>query len=206
MQNIEAFHEAISTPQRIVITTHIKPDADALGSSLALANYLLAKGHDVKVISPTNYPVFLNWMKGHKDVLIFNEGGEAESAELVARADMIFCLDFSSLNRIEDLGALVKKSGALKVLIDHHLDPEDFADFVLWDTKAAATAELVYELIRMLKDLDEITPEIAECLYAGIMTDTGSFKHSSTSSRVHRIVAGLIDRGADVSMVSKLIY
>lgn len=206
MQNIEAFREAISRPQRIVITTHIKPDADALGSSLGLSNYLTSKGHEVQVITPTNYPVFLNWMSGNDGVLIFRDGGEAQSAELVANADLIFCLDFSSLNRIEELGALVQQSTAKKALIDHHLDPEDFADFTLWDTKAAATAELVYELIRQLDDLDKITPGIADCLYAGIMTDTGSFKHSSTSSNVHRIVADLIDRGANISVVSKLIY
>jgi phosphoesterase RecJ-like protein len=206
MQNIESFREAISRPQRIVITTHIKPDADALGSSLGLANYLVSKGHDVQVITPTNYPVFLNWMSGNDDVLIFKDGGEDQSAKLVANADFIFCLDFSSLSRIEELGALVQQSAAKKVLIDHHLDPEDFADFSLWDTKAAATAELVYELIKQLDDLNAITPGIADSLYAGIMTDTGSFKHSSTSSNVHRIVADLIDRGANVSMVSKLIY
>lgn len=206
MQNIEAFREAISRPQRIVITTHIKPDADALGSSLGLANYLISKGHSVQVITPTNYPSFLNWMSGNDGVLIFKDGGEKQSAELVSNADLIFCLDFSSLNRIEELGALVQQSPAKKVLIDHHLDPEDFADFTLWNTNAAATAELVYELIKQMDDLDKITPDIAECLYAGIMTDTGSFKHSSTSSNVHRIVADLIDRGADISVVSKLIY
>ena len=206
MQNIEAFREAISRPQRIVITTHIKPDADALGSSLGLANYLISKGHHVQVITPTNYPSFLNWMYGNDGVLIFKDGGEQQSAELVANADLIFCLDFSSLKRIEELGALVQQSPARKVLIDHHLDPEDFADFTLWNTNAAATAELVYELIKQLDDLDKITPAIADCLYAGIMTDTGSFKHSSTSSNVHRIVADLIDRGANISVVSKLIY
>ncbi len=206
MQNIEAFREAISRPQRIVITTHIKPDADALGSSLGLANYLISKGHHVQVITPTNYPSFLNWMYGNDGVLIFKDGGEQQSAELVSNADLIFCLDFSSLKRIEELGALVQQSPARKVLIDHHLDPEDFADFTLWNTNAAATAELVYELIKELDDLDKITPAIADCLYAGIMTDTGSFKHSSTSSNVHRIVADLIDRGANISVVSKLIY
>ncbi len=206
MQNIEAFREAISRPQRIVITTHIKPDADALGSSLGLANYLISKGHHVQVITPTNYPSFLNWMSGNDNVLIFKDGGEQQSAELVADADLIFCLDFSSLKRIEELGALVQQSPAKKVLIDHHLDPEDFADFTSWNTNAAATAELVYELIKQLDDLDKITPEIADCLYAGIMTDTGSFKHSSTSSNVHRIVADLIDRGANISVVSKRIY
>ncbi|MEQ8715425.1 MAG: bifunctional oligoribonuclease/PAP phosphatase NrnA [Cyclobacteriaceae bacterium] len=206
MQNIEAFREAISRPQRIVITTHIKPDADALGSSLGLANYLISKGHHVQVITPTNYPSFLNWMYGNDGVLIFKDGGEQQSAELVSDADLIFCLDFSSLKRIEELGALVQQSPARKVLIDHHLDPEDFADFTLWNTNAAATAELVYELIKELDDLDKITPAIADCLYAGIMTDTGSFKHSSTSSNVHRIVADLIDRGANISVVSKLIY
>ncbi len=206
MQDIEAFHTLISHPRKIIITTHIKPDADALGSSLGLASYLKSKGHEVTVITPTNYPDFLNWMEGNDEVIIFNEGQEAKSAQLVDQADLIFCLDFSSLKRIEELGELVKKASGKKVLIDHHLEPEQFADFIKWDNQSAATAELVYDLIHELGDLDAITPAIADCLYAGIMTDTGSFKHASTSPHVHRIVADLMERGADVTMVSKLVY
>ncbi|MEO9968109.1 MAG: bifunctional oligoribonuclease/PAP phosphatase NrnA [Reichenbachiella sp.] len=205
MQNIAAFKELLELPKRIVITTHIKPDADALGSSLGLAGYLLKQGHQVCVITPTDYPKFLNWMEGNDDVLIF-DGNEEKSKYLVENADLIFCLDFSSLNRIGELGKLVAESDAEKVLIDHHLNPETFAKYVLWSTEAAATAELVYDLIEMLGDTETLTKGMAEALYAGLMTDTGSFKHPSTTPHVHNIVANLMELGADCSKVSHKIY
>lgn len=206
MQQIDQFRDLLRQPKRIVITTHIKPDADALGSSLGLANFLLATGHSVTVITPTDYPAFLSWMKGNEDVINFDDGNEQRSARLVEEAEVIFCLDFSTLTRIEKLGELVAGSSAIKVLVDHHLNPGDFADYMFWTTEAAATAELVYDLIADLGGVEYVDKDIAECLYAGIMTDTGSFRHRSTSSKVHRTVAELIDRGADVTRVSKLIY
>lgn len=206
MQNIEAFKKFISTPRKVVITTHHKPDADALGSSLGLAGYLKKKGHSVAVITPTDYPDFLAWMSGNDEVIIFNEGNEERSAKLVSEADMIFCLDFSSLNRINELGELVRQAECNKVLIDHHLDPEDFADFVYWSTGAAATAELVYDLIVDLGDKSLIDKDIAESLYAGIMTDTGSFRHPNTTRNVFMVCAELVSIGADTARVSKLVY
>lgn len=203
---MQAFKALLSAPKNIVITTHTKPDADALGSSLGLAGYLKKKGHEVKVISPTDYPDFLKWMKGNDEVMIFTEHPVENSKKIVEEADVIFCLDFSSLNRINDLGDLVRHSNAKKVLIDHHLEPEDFADFTFWSIKAAATAELVYELIDDLGDNTLIDKDIAECLYSGIMTDTGSFKHSNTTVNVHKITASLIEKGADNAKVAKLIY
>jgi phosphoesterase RecJ-like protein len=205
-QILNAFREALSRPRRVVITTHHKPDADALGSSLGLAGYLKKKGHQVSVISPTDYPAFLAWMNGNDEVIIFNEGNEARSAQLVADAELIFCLDFSSLARINELGELVRQSPAEKVLIDHHLEPEDFAKYSFWTTEAASTAELVFQLILDLGDQKLIDTEIAEALYSGIMTDTGSFKHPSTTARTHEIVAALIRAGANVHKVSKLVY
>lgn len=206
MQNLAALKEILSLPCRIVITTHVKPDADALGSSLGLAGFLLKLGHQVSVITPTNYPEFLHWMEGNENVIIFNEGNEQKSAYLVDNADLIFCLDFSSLDRIERLGSMVRDSQAPKALIDHHLNPENFAEFVLWSTDAAATSELIFDLIEQLDEKEKITKGMAEALYAGIMTDTGNFKHPSTSPRVHTIVAELMELGADVSKVSNLIY
>lgn len=206
MQNLAAFKEILDLPSRIVITTHVKPDADALGSSLGLAGFLLKLGHQVSVITPTNYPEFLTWMEGNDDVIVFNEGHEEKSSYLIENADLVFCLDFSSLNRIDQLGELVRKSQAKKVLIDHHLDPEQFADFELWSTEAAATSELIFDLIESLGQKEKITRGMAEALYAGIMTDTGNFRHSSTTPRVHTVVAELMELGADVSRVSNLIY
>ncbi|MDN5201512.1 bifunctional oligoribonuclease/PAP phosphatase NrnA [Fulvivirgaceae bacterium BMA10] len=207
MQNLESFKELLNiSPKNIVITTHHKPDADALGSSLGLAGFLKKKGHHVQVITPTDYPDFLTWMDGNSEVIIFNEGNETKSGELIEKADIIFCLDFPSLYRINELGEMVREASAAKVLIDHHQEPEDFANFTFWSTSAAATAELIYDLIKDMGDTHLIDKNIAECLYAGIMTDTGSFKHPNTTKNVHLISAELMDHGADVSKVAKLIY
>lgn len=206
MERFEQFKKLVDSPKKIVITTHYKPDADALGSSLALSTYFKAKGHVVSVISPSDYPDFLNWMEGNSEVINFEDGKEQACQALIQEADMIFCIDFNSLKRINSLGEMVTKAEAIKVLIDHHLDPERFANFELWDTKFAASAELVYQLIVDLGDRKMITPAIAECLYAGIMTDTGQFKHPNTTRNVHLVTAELMDLGADVSKVGALIY
>lgn len=205
MLDIPGFKKLIESPKRIVITTHANPDADALGSSLGLAHLLSDLDHEVNVITPTGYPQFLHWMPGNDQVMVFENEVE-NSCDLINDADIIFCLDFSSLNRIKKMEAPVRASKANKVLIDHHLDPEDFAEFSLWDTSAAATAELIYDLIVSLEMTDRITKDMAEVIYAGIMTDTGSFKHPSTTAKVHRTVAALIDKGADVNKVNRNIY
>jgi bifunctional oligoribonuclease and PAP phosphatase NrnA len=206
MRNLQKFKDFLSTPRKIVITTHFKPDADALGSSLGLALFLKKLKHEVYVITPSDYPEFLNWMHGNDEVIVFDEKKEEESLEIVKKAEMIFCMDFNSLSRIHKLGEFVSKSKAVKVLIDHHLDPDHFADFELWDTGAAATAELVYELINLLEERHLIDSHIANCLYAGIMTDTGQFKHSNTTKNVHVVTADLIELGAEVAKVGELIY
>jgi len=206
MQEIEPLKALFSASKNIVITTHHKPDADALGSSLGMSNYLKRKGHNVTVITPTDYPTFLHWMKGNEDVLIFNEGNEEKTQEIVDNSDVIIALDFSALSRINELGEIIDNSKAYKINIDHHLNPEDFADFQISDTKAAATCEMCYELIVKLGDRHLIDADIADCLYAGIMTDTGGFRHSNTSKNVHEVVANLIELGAKNDSVAKKIY
>jgi phosphoesterase RecJ-like protein len=206
MQDILAFKEFLSVPRKVLIITHFKPDADALGSSLGLAGYLKRKKHAATVISPSDYPDFLTWMPGNADVLIFTKDKTQNFESLVKESDLICCLDFSSLKRINELGDMVAQSTAKKVLIDHHLEPEDFADFVHWDSTAASTAELVYELIQELQDTQFVDAQIANCLYAGLMTDTGGFRHSNTSQKVFETAAALVGHGADPTMVSKLIY
>jgi phosphoesterase RecJ-like protein len=206
MDNILAFKEFLAEPRKALIITHYKPDADALGSSLGLAGYLKKCGHAVTVISPSDYPDFLTWMPGNSRVVIFNKDKVKDFERQICESDIIFCLDFSSLKRVNELGQLVEKSKSKKVLIDHHLDPENFADFVQWDSKAASTAELVYALIRELNDVAHIDRDIANCLYAGLMTDTGGFRHSNTTKKVFETAAALVEHGADPTMVSKLIY
>lgn len=207
MQEIESFKEVISSPKKIVITTHHKPDADALGSSLGMANFLLKKGHEVTVITPSDYPSFLHWMKGNDAVINYEDKKQqAKADKIIAEAEVIFCLDFSCLSRIQDMESAVAASKAYKVNIDHHQDPKDFADFRFWSTDAAATCELVYELIVELGEKEAIDEDIADCLYAGIMTDTGGFRHPNTTKNVHLITAELIGMGADNSRISRLIY
>ncbi|MDO8967714.1 bifunctional oligoribonuclease/PAP phosphatase NrnA [Algoriphagus sp.] len=207
MEALDLFKKELSSPKKIFITTHVKPDADALGSSLGLANYLIKKGHEVTVVTPTDYPSFLTWMKGNETVLDFsNSEHQALASVRLEEANMIFCLDFSVLGRVNELGEMIRKSDAFVVNIDHHQDPEDFADFRYWSTKAAATCELVYELIVELGDKDLIDKDIADCLYAGIMTDTGGFRHPNTTKNVHLVVAELIEKGADCSQISNWIY
>ncbi len=206
MEKFEALKLLLEAPKKIIITTHHKPDADALGSSLAWCRFLNKKGHQAKVIAPSDYPRFLNWMTGNSDVLVFNDTTKQQATDLTNAADLIFCLDFNSLSRINDYGEIVKNARGIKIMIDHHLQPDDFADFQIWDTAAAATAILIFKLIKALQSQQLIDVCIAECLYAGIMTDTGSFKHPNTNQEVHEIVAQLMQIGINTSRIHKQIF
>ena len=207
LQNFQSFQELLNSPQKVVITCHFKPDADALGSSLALAGFLKKLNHIVSVITPSDYPEFLNWMPGNDSVIVYEKGkNDFLINKLIAEATLLFCLDFSALSRIQDLEKPVALSKAHKVIIDHHTNPEAFAEFVFHDTKAAATAELIYDLIEKLGKTDLIDTEIGACIYAGLMTDTGSFRHPSTTSRVHQIAAKLIDIGVNINRIHREIF
>ena len=193
----------LSAKQNVVITTHVNPDGDAIGSSVALLNFLIKMGHDVSVIVPNDYPDFLKWMKN--DELIINySNSKNESQEKIKNASLIFCLDFNNLNRINEIGEYISESKAKKVLIDHHLDPSDFYDFKIHDVKASATAELVYNFLIEL-DSNAVDKDISEALYTGILTDTGSFKFSM-SPKVHKIVSDLMIRGVDIGFINNKIY
>ena len=206
MLNIRDLKNYLATPKNIVITTHHRPDADALGSSLGLCNYLIKKGHKATVISPTDYPRFLHWMEGNGHVMIFTQDDKRQMTALIGQADIIFCLDFNALNRIDDLEEPIRTSSAKKVLIDHHLEPEHFAEYEYSSIDAAATAELIYDFIVSMGDREMIDKGIAECLYAGIMTDTGQFKHNNVTQNVHFVTANLMALGADTARVGSLIY
>lgn len=193
----------LSAKQNVVITTHVNPDGDAIGSSVALLNFLIKMGHDVSVIVPNDYPDFLKWMKN--DELIINySNSKNESQDKIKNASLIFCLDFNNLNRINELGDYISESKAKKVLIDHHLDPSDFYDYKIHDVKASATAELVYNFLIEL-DSNAVDKDISEALYTGILTDTGSFKFSM-SPKVHKIVSDLMIRGVDIGFINNKIY
>lgn len=190
---------------------HRDPDADALGSSLGWASYLIRKGHAVTVISPTEYAANLNWLPGMENVLVYEKAADQRNCKRkIDEATLICCLDFSALSRLKDLGKVVQDAKATKMLIDHHLEPEYFAKWMIWDTYAAATAQLVYSLIKTievgLQTTEIFDKSMAECLYAGIMTDTGSFRHANVTPEVHLAVADLMLTGFDTSRVHRLIY
>ena len=193
--NIDTVKQLLHTAgKKIVITTHHKPDGDAMGSSLGLYHYLIQLNHQVQVIAPTDYPDFLWWIPGNITVWEFPKTDE-KSKQAIAEADLIFCLDFNNLNRINEMGELVRASKALKVMIDHHLNAEGFEDATFADTKAVATAELIYKFIVRMGDKEKINLDSANCLYTGILTDSGSFKFNSTTPDVHHITAELLQIG-----------
>lgn len=205
MFDLTGLRQILTSPKKILITTHHKPDADALGSSLALWAYLNKKGHQTTVVAPSDYPSFLQWMPGESSVIVY-EGNEPHCDALAAQCDILFCLDFNGYSRINLFQEAVTQSPALKVMIDHHLEPEIQTPYFFSDTHAAATCELVYLIIEGLGDKALIDISIGECLYAGMMTDTGSFRHPSTTSEVHRIAAELITLGVNTSRIHQLIY
>jgi len=206
MLDLASLTDLLTKPQKIVITTHHKPDGDAIGSSLGLYNYLIQQGHHARVIAPTDYPDFLSWLPGNENVIIYTEHRE-EAAALIADAKLIFCLDFNALSRINDMGELVGESNAYKIMIDHHLEPADFDDYRHWDINACATAQLVYDfIVNELHHKELVNKDVATCLYTGIMTDSASFRLPNTTSGVHRIVADLIDAGAVNWRIHELVY
>lgn len=206
MLELASLKELLAEPKHIVITTHHKPDGDAMGSSLGLYNYLIQKGHQVRVIAPTDYPAFLQWLPNNPEVIIYTEK-PGESREFVANADFIFCLDFNSLSRINELGDLVREAKGKKVMIDHHLEPEGFDDYRHWTINACSTAQLVYDfIVSIMGEKHLINKDVATCLYTGIMTDTGSFRFPTTTAEVHHIVADLISCGAENSKIHQLVY
>lgn len=176
-----------------------------MGSSLGLYNYLIQKKHTVTVVTPNDYPDFLHWLPGNKKV-VDATGNPKKAAAAIKKAEIIFTLDFNSLKRIEALGEQVLASDAIKILIDHHEQPEDYARFSHHRTSVSSTCELIYEFIVMMGDKKKLNKEIAECLYTGIMTDTGSFRFPSTSSATHRVIADLIDAGANNGQIHRLVY
>ncbi len=196
----------LDSPQKIVITTHHKPDGDALGSSLGLGQWLRACGHNVSIIVSSDFPTFLDWMPGREEVLIFPQDPERYQ-KLFDDASLIFCLDYSVLSRTNILEPIIREAKGQKWMIDHHLDPEDFADLSYWDSNAAATAQLVYRFIcEELNGHDTLNSDMATCLYTGIMTDTGSFRFKAANAEVHRIIADLIEIGVKNWEIHQNVY
>jgi phosphoesterase RecJ-like protein len=201
---ISALRLRLQSPQKAVIIPHKNPDGDALGSTLAWMHFLNLEKHEAVVVSPNDYPKFLNWLPGQDQILIHNEEEELVQRK-IDEATLIFTLDFNALVRIDKLGELVSMAQADIVMIDHHEAPENFAALMYSDTHMSSTCEMIYHLITALNP-NAITPEIASCLYTGIMTDTGSFRYPSTTATTHKAIANLIENGADGTSIHQKIY
>jgi len=206
MQLISQFFPLLSQPKQIVITMHQKPDGDAMGSTLGLYHFLHNRGHHVTVISPTNWADFLEWLPGIESVINF-EGQREKCLGILDKADILFCLDFNIFHRTKHLAPFLASAKAIKVLIDHHEQPDEpNFDFGISDTGKSSTCEMVYDFIMEAGGREELTQAIATCLYTGTMTDTGSFRFPSTKASVHRMVAELKETGFDHSQVHNHIY
>lgn len=205
-ESIAQLKELLQKPVKITITTHHKPDGDALGASLGWLHLLSAMGHQVKVVAPSEFPSFLNWMKGSDGVIDFI-ASPVTASEWLHTSDLVFCLDFNDPSRVENLQPELLKCTATMVLIDHHLDPKPgFCHLVFSYSSHASTSELIVHLAEVLGIDHHLNRDIAECLYAGIMTDTGSFRFNSVTSSTHHAVARLLDAGARNDYVHEQIY
>ncbi|WP_100615649.1 DHH family phosphoesterase [Confluentibacter citreus] len=204
-QDIERIKQLLGSPKQIVIVPHKNPDGDAMGSTLGLYHYLKKHNHQATVIAPNDYPDFLKWMPGDNTVLK-HDSQTKECDNLIQKADIIFTLDFNALHRTGSMEGVLTQSNAVKIMIDHHQTPEDYANYVFSDIAMSSTCEMVYHFIDMLGDANTIDTDIATCLYVGIMTDTGSFRFSCTTSQTHRIAANLIEKGANNSQIHNNVF
>lgn len=201
---ISDIKQLLQSPKKMVIVPHKNPDGDAIGSTLGLYHYLKMHHQQAVVIAPNDYPDFLKWMPGEDSILKYDTNTETCDA-LIQDADVIFTLDFNALNRTGDMELALKSSQGIKIMIDHHQQPDDYATYMYSDVNMSSTCEMVYNFIDMLEDKNLINQNIATCLYTGIMTDTGSFRFASTTSETHKVTAFLMDKGAQPSEIHNAV-
>lgn len=204
IENVDTFKKIITDNDSFIITTHRGPDGDAMGSSMAMYNLLVNLEKDVNVIIPNSYPNFLSWLPNIESVINYEENN-SDIYNLFSEVDVIIMLDFNHLSRTEGLNNFISNSKAKKVLIDHHHDPDlSICDLSFCDTTYSSTCELLYMVLNQAKY--NLTKNIADCLYTGILTDTGSFKFSCTTENTHISVGDLISKGVNTTEINNLIY
>ena len=196
----------LAIPKNVVIVSHKNPDGDAIGSSLGLYHYLKKMNHNITVMVPNDFPDFLKWTPSSENILIY-EQHPTTGQKALDEADFIFTLDFNAFHRCGQIGEYLETlENKTFVMIDHHQEPDDYAEYMYSDTTISSTCQMVYHFIDGLNDLDKIDSDVATCLYLGIMTDTGSFRFRSTTSTTHQVVADLIDKGADNTNIHESVY
>lgn len=190
----------------VCIVVHTNPDGDAIGSALGLYNHMLEQGFEsVSVVAPNKYASFLHWMPLNEHVVIASDD-KTRALEHITDARLIFCLDFNGFDRTAELSDVLNKSQGYKVMIDHHPEPEQGFDMIFSETQVSSTAELIFEWLAMWNGEESISPDSARCLYAGIVTDTGSFSYSCNHPRTYEIAGKLIEKGVDGNLINRLIY
>jgi phosphoesterase RecJ-like protein len=205
LKGFEALKRFLSKPKNIVIIGHRNPDGDAMGSALGLQHYLSKKGHNATVVVPNEYPDFLHWLPGSENTYRFDWQNN-QSQKVISASEIIFLLDFNALHRVGfDMQKTLEKYPNDFAMIDHHQQPDD-VKYMYSDVEICSTCQMVYQFIEMNNDVDLIDAAIATCLYTGIMTDTGSFRFRSTTSTTHRIIADLIDKGAENDKIHNNVY
>lgn len=202
---IDHFIKWFERADKIVIVSHVAPDGDAIGSSLGLWHFLNTQDKEVSVIVPNAFPDFLKWMPGSKDILLYDRYKEFAD-KLIMEADVICCLDFNAIHRIDAMGDIVLASPARKILIDHHLDPEDFCRIIISHPGISSTSELVFRLICRMGYFSDITKEGAECIYTGMMTDTGGFTYNSNNREIYFIIGELLSKGIDKDEIYRKVF
>jgi len=203
--DVAELQKALINKSKIVITTHVNPDGDAIGSVLGLFGYLEKTGHEVYAITPNDYPEFLQWMPDNNKVIDFSRK-TIQSKEIIKSADIIFFLDYNDSKRGGEMKDDLLESKAIKVLIDHHPFPQLIANHRLSYTEVSSTCELIYELLVAIGGTKIINKNIAECLYTGIMTDTGCFSYNCSRVRTFEIVAELLEYGIGKNEIYHLVY
>jgi bifunctional oligoribonuclease and PAP phosphatase NrnA len=206
MQPIEEIYRLLNEPRKVVIVMHQKPDADAMGSSLGLFHFLKKLGHAPTVISPTNWAEWLKWMPGCQGVIDY-EYNTDKAAAVLDQAEWVFCLDFNNMARTRSMASRLRKLKCTRILIDHHQQPEteSFA-YGVSDTDKSSTCEMVYDFIVGSGHAAAVDQDIAACLYAGVMTDTGSFRYPGASAAVHRMVAAMKDTGINHTQIHENLF
>lgn len=202
---MEALRAVIDENERFVVVAHKNPDGDAVGSSLAMMLYLRSLGKVADVVLPNNFPDFLSWLPAADEVVVYDAEPERAN-ELLSVADVIFCLDFNSIPRLGDMGDVVASSAAIKVLVDHHLHPDEGFALYLSAPAACSTSELVFRVIYRLSSVQAITLSVAQAIYTGMMTDTGSFAYASNRKDIYLIVAELIAAGVDKDLIYRKVF
>jgi phosphoesterase RecJ-like protein len=203
--SIQQARKIIDRCDKIVIVSHVSPDGDAIGSSLALYHFLLELGKEVNVLVPNNFPGFLKWMDGAKDIVVA-EWRENVAKELIRAADLIFCLDFNIPKRVEQIAPWIEEAEAKKIMIDHHLDPGAFCDVTISHPEISSTSELIFRFICRMGMFDFMNRSCAECIYTGMMTDTGAFSYNSNDQPIYYIIGELLGKGVDKDAVYDRVY